>query len=173
MLKLISRKRTPDGQEWVRSIVTVDGDTPEKKLINSLEIGNYPRCTKNGEQVIYTPIESKLYLLSYMMVVHEKETTPTVQQVLDAFLDAPADIQKKAFAFEFHHGFYDFAATDFFDLEAEDKWVSFVALLTEEDTGKKLPGVKLHFDKPIGINNEQWDWLCRKYSNPFYGYVNP
>ena len=171
IMLLISRKRTPDQMRWERSVVTVEGDTSKRGPINSLEIGNYPKWTESGEKVIYTPLETKLYLLDYLMVVHKEETIPTVQQVLEAFEQAPDDIRGKAYAFEFQHGFYDFAATDFFDLEELGIWVTFVAVLTKEDTGKELPGVRLKFSKPIGIADDQWETLCRKYSAPFYDYI--
>lgn len=173
MLQLVSRKRTPDRQAWVRPIVTVEGDTPEKGLINTLELGNYPRYAETGEKVIYTPLKEELYVLDYLMVVHEEGTVPTFQQVKEAFAKVPEEIQSRTYAFEFHHGFYDFAATDFFDLAEESKWVSFFALLTKENTGKALPGIKCHLERPIGISDEQWQELYRKYSDPYYGYIDP
>lgn len=62
---------------------------------------------------------------------------------------------------------------DFFDLAEEGKWVSLIALYTKENTGKELPGVKLKFDRPIGISDEHWRRLYNKYSNPYYGYIDP
>lgn len=171
MLELVARKRTPDGKDWERFIVTVEGDDQQRNIRDSLEVGNYPRYTANGEKVIYTPLQEKLHLLNYLMVVHQKETLPTVKQVWEAFQEAPTEIQEKAWAFEWHHGFFDFAATDFFELDEKGKWVALIALLTKEDTGKELPGVKLKFDRPIGMSDEQWNHIRSKYSQPYYGYV--
>ena len=173
MLELVVRKRTPDRTKWERFVATVEGDNDDRELRNTLEVGNYPRYTKGGEKVSYTPLEETLDLLGYLMVVHQKEALPETQQVLDALQNIPKDILQKVWGVEFHHGFYDFAATDFFDLEEDGKWVSMVALLTKENTGRLLPGVKLKFDRPIGITDEQWERLYSKYSSPYYGYIAP
>lgn len=173
MVELVVRKRTLDRKKWERFVVTVEGDTDDGKLRNTLEIGNYPRRTESGEEVIYTPLQKELYLLGYLIIVHQKEALPKVQQVLEAIQNAPKHIQQKVWGFEFHHGFYDFAATDFFDLEEKGKWVSMVALLSEVNTGKMLPGVKLKFDRPIGISDERWAEFYRRYSSPYYGYIDP
>ena len=128
----------------------------------------------SGEKVIYSPLQDTLYLLGYLAVVHAQGDLPTVQQVLDALQDAPEDVQQKVWGFEWHHGFFDeIASTDFFDLAEEGKEVSLIALFTKEGTGKELPGVKLKFDRPIGISDEQWERLYRKYSAPYYGYIDP
>lgn len=173
MLELVARKRTLDRKNWERFIVTVEGDTDEKSLRDTLEVGNHPQYVASGEKVIYTPLKDTFYLLNYLLIVHQEGILPTVQEVLEAFKSAPVDVQEKAWAFEFQHGFYDFAPTDFFDLAEEGKWVSLVALLTKENTGKELPGVKLKFDRPIGISDEHWRGLYDKYSNPYYGYITP
>lgn len=174
MLELVVRKRTPDRTKWERFVATVEGDNDDRELRNTLEVGNYPRYTKGGERVICTPLEETLYLLGYLMVVHQERELPTVQQVLDALQNAPEDVKQKVWGFEWHHGFWDeIAVTDFFDLADEGKDVSFMALFTKEDTGRPLPGVKLKFDRPIGITDEQWEKLYCKYSRPYYGYIDP
>lgn len=174
MLELVTRKRTPDRTKWEWFITTVEGDTEGRELRNSQEMGDHPQYTKSGEKIIYTPLKDKLYWLCSLMVVHKERTLPTVQQVLDALQDAPKDFQQKVWGFGYHHGFWDeIAVTDFFDLEREGKWVSLIALYTKENTGKELPGVKLKFDRPIGISDEHWRRIYFKYSNPYYGYIDP
>lgn len=172
MVKVITRRRGP-GETFVRYFVTVEGDTHAEELIKKVELGNYPRKV-NGRRIIETQIhdsDEAFHLLGYLKVVHKEQTLPTVQDVMDAIAKTQSDISGEVFAFEFHHGFYDFAATDFYGLEDEGYWVSLVALFTKEETGKALPGTKLSFSRPFGMDDEEWKELKNKYGNSLYGYI--
>ena len=149
MIEIIYRERDKkDKNEWIRHLVKVKaGDIESVDFLNPI----------NDERVELTPLENKLYLLDYLKISFPRNSEKlTVKMVLDRI---PKDIIENVFAVEFQMIFEDpWLASLFFKDVEENNIVAFVALLTEKDTGKRLPTTKLTNDRPIGISDDDW---CR------------
>lgn len=149
MVEIIYRERNKkDKNEWIRYLVKVKVGTVE--TVDFLD-------PINDKRVELIPLENKLYLLDYLKISFPRNVGKlTAKMVLDRI---PKDIIENVFAVEFQILFEApwFASLFFKDVE-ENNIVAFVALLTEKDTGKRLPITKLTNDRPIGISEDDW---CR------------
>lgn len=154
MVEIIYRERNKkDTNEWIRHLVKVkSGDIESVDFL-------FPT---NDERVELTPLENKLYLLDYLKISFPRNSKKlTAKMVFDRI---PKDMAQNVFAVEIQMVFEDpwFASLFFKDVE-EKNIVAFVALLTEKDTGKRLPATKLTNDRPIGISDDDWSRVVAEF----------
>ena len=136
MIHTIYREWNPEKDDWDRYIVTIDEGNCETKT-----------------QIV--PLKKKLFVLDYLKISFpRRERFYSTQLVIDAI---PKEIVDKVYAFEEALFFSSILTPIYFPKDYEKgNGVAFIALLTEEDTGKPLPSRKLSKDRPIGISDEEW-----------------
>lgn len=141
--------------EWDRFIIGADSEEELQKM------DFYDPSLKNLK-----PLEQKCYLLEYLQIAIPKGQKCTVQCVIDHI---PKELLEHVYAFELTY-----------IISMEDAWMAscfkaypygeysslvWIALLTEINTGKDLPIVRLKkMNKPIGCTEEDWKTIRKELS---------
>lgn len=143
-IKPIYREREGDG--WTRYFVKTPTGNPEKV--------NFQDPTADWRNGL-VPVDTNLHLLAYLKISFPKSANLTFSYVVDFI---PKELIEKVCAVEWVHGFFGLWDMTFFPEDAKKgNVVLFVALLTEEDTGKGLPGLGIDkTEKPIGVTEREW-----------------
>lgn len=155
-MEIIYRKKNNSDSGWDRYFVSA-------KTGNLDEI-SFVEPTANN-RVELRPLGTKLYLLDYLKFGFPMKHPLTIATVKNAVNSINENILKDVYAIEYIASFSDPWMLSIFSEDVkENNYVAFVALLTEKNTGKELPGRKFPKDRPLGISDHDWEMLVKELS---------
>lgn len=153
-MEIIYRKRNASRDGWNRFLVTAKS--------GNLDSISFVEPTASN-RVHLEPINTKLYLLEYLKFGFPMNHELTIEVVINAVNSLNEDILKDVYAVEYIASFSDPWMLSIFSEDVhKNNYVAFVALLTEKDTGKALPGLTFSKDRPLGISDNDWKELVKE-----------
>lgn len=105
-------------------------------------------------------LETELHLLDYFKITYPSSEKLSFEYVVNSI---PEELLDKVYGVELVDVFYANDCSKYFSQTSQSCNLVFVALLTEEDTGKPLPDGKIPKTQPIGLNDEDWERFSSKF----------
>lgn len=145
MVNLIYFDKRISGKRFVLTSKEENGDINNAAFIHPLN------PLREGHELKH--LETELYLLDYLKISYPGSKKLTFEFVVNSI---PEELFDKVYGVEFVDIFYATEFSRIFEDTAKHRNVVFVALLTEENTGKALPDGKIPVTQPIGLSDTDW-----------------